>query len=365
MNGKRALMFCLTLVFMSVSISSALERPGKEFKIFQFPKNMIPCIDGNPNDWIIVPDSYSIGMDELKDTNNNSPIDKKDLDVNVKVGWVKGMNQLYFLVEVYDDYWFFAGPTSNNDIFELVVDGDLSGGPFIPGVAGHKEIGKWEGYSDFQGVHAQNYHVNIPAADKSWAMVWGCQPWANELPWANGEYSYNFKHGESGKLIVEFWITPFDFAPYEGPGRAVISKLEVNKIIGMSWALIDYDNHEKSDSFFNLSHKSTMYGDASDLVAFRLMPLEEKFVKPIAAEWSFKIVDEDMRIVAFKDESAGRITKWHWEFGDGTTSEEQNPIHEYFNGKGYYTSTVLTVEGPAGKSSMSKPWDVAIKNPKD
>ena len=59
------------------------------------------------------------------------------------------------------------------------------------------------------------------------------------------------------------------------------------------------------------------------------------------------------------------INKWHWEFGDGTTSEEQNPIHEYVNGKGYYTSTVLTVEGPAGKSSMSKPWDVAIKNPKD
>ena len=37
----------------------------------------------------------------------------------------------------------------------------------------------------------------------------------------------------------------------------------------------------------------------------------------------------DRRLVAFKDNSAGDITSWKWDFGDGTASTEQNPIHQY------------------------------------
>ena len=94
----------------------------------------------------------------------------------------------------------------------------------------------------FKGVHAQNYHIFTPPGEgRDWAMVWGCQPWIRELPYANYAYSYDFKEGESGRLVLEFWITPFDYAPYDGPVRAVESKLEENKIIGLSWSILDYD----------------------------------------------------------------------------------------------------------------------------
>ncbi|MHB9031143.1 MAG: PKD domain-containing protein, partial [Candidatus Latescibacterota bacterium] len=79
-----------------IPIAPALERPDVEFKIFQFPPNMIPSIDGKTDDWNIVPESYAIGSDQLRDTdlgNVGSP-DPKDLNVKVKVGWVKGMNRL-------------------------------------------------------------------------------------------------------------------------------------------------------------------------------------------------------------------------------------------------------------------------------
>ena len=56
---------------------------------------------------------------------NNTPLDRKDLDVKVKVGWVKGLNRLYFLYEASDNYWDFRHPDLHNDIFEVVVDGDL------------------------------------------------------------------------------------------------------------------------------------------------------------------------------------------------------------------------------------------------
>src|ERR1035441_2133074 len=79
--------------------SFALARPDVTFKVFQFPPNMIPRIDGNTDDWAMVPESYAIGMDQLMDTEGGHGMnhDPKDLDVKVKVGWVKGLNRLYFL----------------------------------------------------------------------------------------------------------------------------------------------------------------------------------------------------------------------------------------------------------------------------
>ena len=109
--------------------ATALERPDTTFAIFQFPADKIPRIDGDKADWSLVPDHYAIGIDQLKDTVHDSPIDRADLDVTMRVGWVKGLNRLYFLYEAYDDYWDFSHRDLHNDILEIVVDGDLSGDP--------------------------------------------------------------------------------------------------------------------------------------------------------------------------------------------------------------------------------------------
>jgi hypothetical protein len=72
----------------------ALDRPGTTFKIFQFPPNMIPRIDGNADDWAMVPEDYAIGIDQLVDDSGKFKApDKTNLDVKVKVGWVKGLNR--------------------------------------------------------------------------------------------------------------------------------------------------------------------------------------------------------------------------------------------------------------------------------
>lgn len=350
------------LLFVLSLPAAALERPGVEFKIFQFPPDKIPQIDGKKMDWDIVPASYAIGMEQLKETvlGRGFQTDLKDLDVTVKVGWVKGLNRLYFLYEASDDYWDFRRGDMHNDIFELVVDGDLSGGPLISAMHPFAGIDKGEAFFSFQGVHAQNYHIFTPAPDRDWAFVWGCQPWIKGLPYANAAYDYNFKHGEAGKLTLEFWITPFDYAPAD-PARAVESKLEENKLIGMSWAVLDYDDEDAKTyhGFWNLSHKTTMYGNASDLVAFRLMPLEPAFRKPLQAQWKFQVLDMNTRLVAFQDRSMGEVTRRRWDFGDGQTSTGQHPTHRY-EAAGEYIVT-LEVEGPAGKSRWTKVRDVAVR----
>lgn len=47
--------------------------------------------------------------------------------------------------------------------------------------------------------------------------------------------------------------------------------------------------------------------------------------------------------VEFSDLSQGNIILWHWDFGDGNQSAEQNPVHQ-FQEKGFYTVTLTTTD---------------------
>ncbi len=374
---KASVAIAITLSLFGPVPVNALDRTNVTFQVFQFPADRIPRIDGKAEDWAMVPESYVVGSDQLvDDEGKHAQPNPANLEVKVRVGWVKGMDKLYFLYEAYDDYWDFSRPDLHNDTFEIVVDGDASGGPLID--KEHREmwtaeeVGAARASADdrisgaeanwaIHGVHAQNYHIFTPAKDKDWTLAWGAPTWIKELPHANAACSYSFQPGESGRLTLEFWITPFDYAGPEGPGRAVPSVLRENKVIGLSWAVIDYDDVKRpaNNGFWNLSRHHRMYGNASHFCAFRLMPLEPQFRDAIAAQWTFKVVDMDRRLVAFKDLSEGEIESWQWDFGDGSASTEQHPFHTYAEPGNYVV--ILKIQGPAGTSRRSKVWDVQLK----
>jgi len=301
---------------------SATDGEPPAFRVFQFPSDAIPRIDGDTGDWAMVGPGYTIDTRAIAaDDGSGRRPDPDSLRVNVRVGWTKGLNRLYFLFEAEDDYWSFEQPGLTNDIFELVVDGDRSGGPLIARF--HPELGRTlsphDAWFGFQNIHAQNYHIFTPAGDKDWAMAWGSQAqWIKQLPWSNIAYRHDLRHGEGGKLVMEFWITPFDHAAPEDPRQSVETELSEDKLIAMAWAVID-DDGPGGRAFWNLSSHHTMYGEASQLCPFRLMPLEPALAGPIAARWAFSILDRERRIVAFRDESAG-ATSWNW---DGKTIRDQ------------------------------------------
>jgi PKD repeat protein len=56
--------------------------------------------------------------------------------------------------------------------------------------------------------------------------------------------------------------------------------------------------------------------------------------------------------VVFFNESLGSISSWVWNFGDGTTSTEENPTHTYY-AQGDYDVT-LTVSGSCGTDVLVK-----------
>jgi PKD repeat protein len=57
--------------------------------------------------------------------------------------------------------------------------------------------------------------------------------------------------------------------------------------------------------------------------------------------------------VTCTDSSTGGPTAWAWDFGDGTTSSDQNPPAHTYNADGSYT-VALTVTGPNGSDTESK-----------
>jgi hypothetical protein len=56
----------------------------------------------------------------------------------------------------------------------------------------------------------------------------------------------------------------------------------------------------------------------------------------------------------FTDLSSGEITSWKWEFGDGETSDEQNPKHTIEKCPMDLCTVSLTVCGPAGCDTETK-----------
>jgi len=62
--------------------------------------------------------------------------------------------------------------------------------------------------------------------------------------------------------------------------------------------------------------------------------------------------------VQFIDQSKGDIASWSWDFGDGQTSKEHNPIHTYDNASHYTVS--LTVTGSGGTDTETKPQYINV-----
>jgi hypothetical protein len=92
--------------------------------------------------------------------------------------------------------------------------------------------------------------------------------------------------------------------------------------------------------------------DAAELNA-RLGPMAWFDSEPASADTPLSLL--------FIDRSVGAVTAWLWDFGDGTTSTEQNPSHSYMT-FGSYT-VKLTVTGPDGSDTLIKQRELwTLKN---
>jgi PKD repeat protein len=81
----------------------------------------------------------------------------------------------------------------------------------------------------------------------------------------------------------------------------------------------------------------------------------------LAANFSaLSVSDLPPLTAAFTDTSAGHPSSWSWDFGDGATSSDRNPVHTYHN-IGSYTVT-LTVSNAYGSDTKSQSNFITVLN---
>lgn len=82
---------------------------------------------------------------------------------------------------------------------------------------------------------------------------------------------------------------------------------------------------------------------------------------PVAAFSATPLTGQQPLEVTFTDQSTHIPTSWLWDFGDGTTSTEQNPVHTYTTAG--YRTVVLTATNSSGSDSEVKGSYVVAYNP--
>ena len=111
---------------------------------------------------------------------------------------------------------------------------------------------------------------------------------------------------------------------------------------------------------YGYGHDRLSFMDESELsdqiFAIEITALTVEFPPPpsnVVANFNAVLLMGSDRLTAtFTDTSTNTPTSWLWEFGDGTTSTEQNPVHIY-NLAGTYAAT-LTATNDVGSDAITR-----------
>lgn len=75
-------------------------------------------------------------------------------------------------------------------------------------------------------------------------------------------------------------------------------------------------------------------------------------IYPVASFSGTNLIDSPSHRVQFTDLSEGSPTIWHWDFGDGTTSTVQNPVHTYPEADTYSVTLTVSNDGISDTTSI-------------
>jgi YVTN family beta-propeller protein len=101
-------------------------------------------------------------------------------------------------------------------------------------------------------------------------------------------------------------------------------------------------------------------GTSSAVIKSSYIAVSNDFEAPVAALTASPIAGKAPFTVSFTDQSTGSPTSWRWNFGDGTYSTGQNPIHTYSKA-GLY-SIALTASNANGNNALTKSGYIAVSS---
>jgi subtilisin family serine protease len=157
---------------------------------------------------------------------------------------------------------------------------------------------------------------------------------------------------------VNDYVAAMDGTSMATPLAASVAALIWSLDPGLSAEQVKQRLYLSADPIDGLTCNSTYAGK---LGAGRINAYQAVHFGPIADFTADSTCGEGSLNVTFTDESTGTVTDWSWDFGDGSTSTEQNPTHTYNDSRTYTVS--LTVKGPEGSDDEIKTDFITVNEP--
>jgi len=178
------------------------------------------------------------------------------------------------------------------------------------------------------------FKINISSTDRQYYGAKYPVTYVFDIPpsWTNAYAKFRFRETDS-------WTT-------------MENKTSSDFFNGINAVRFDFSNHK--------AYVSIGFDNASNEIFLQILPQDSQPVADFSATPTSGLAP---LTVTFTDLSVSydEITSWTWNFGDGETSSEQNPIHIY-NQNGVYTVKLKVYESDGDNDSKTKVDYVIIPN---
>jgi len=151
---------------------------------------------------------------------------------------------------------------------------------------------------------------------------------------ASNAYKFNVSTVPDAVRVLPALVAGFTSTPTEGnaPLNVTFTDASTGNVTAWSWDFGDGNTSIEQ----NPSHEYVTAGtyavrlNASNAYGFSLLDSGVTVLAPPKANFTLSTDEGNAPLtVNFTDTSTGNVTAWSWDFGDGNTSTEQNPSHEY------------------------------------
>ena len=282
-----------------------------------------------------IPDSYLWDFGDGNTSTEINPLHFYELpgiyDVTLSVSNGSSTSQILWTVDLSDSY----GPIPACEVNALTIAPFYNISKFVLNTINNDSGTESEGYSDFTCDFATELKVGIPYTIEIQGSNSGVE---TARAWIDFNNDGNFTINE---LIFEELNT---YSPHTG---TIVLPMDVITDEPLRMRIVCEDSlwpvPEACSNVFD--------GEFEDYTVI-LKPNGA----PPAANFEATIIDACAGVVNFTDLSVNSPAEWLWDFGDGTTSTEQNPMHTFELG-GLY-EIMLTVSNPSGSTTLSQTIEI-------
>jgi len=285
----------ICIVFALATVARAHVPADVVHLVFQWPDSHVPVVDGNLEEYVIIPEPYIITLEDMHDVLYDTVIDKADLELWYYPGYNVNSNKFIFAARVFDniherDNTDPGQCNCSDDNVGFWIDGDHAGDPYVA------EYGKVDGASEEDQKRARNstmqhFMNSVPPVGGADVQMSNDGTWQIKPPYTLFAWSFEGEMLGESTYSYEFNVTIWDDLDWHGPDTSTESSLDEGKIIGIQFTNSDYDGAEAL--FFN-DDGSTKYDafwvtggpccDSTNASDFLLAPIDDALFAGTAVE---------------------------------------------------------------------------------